>query len=67
MLQSQTPCPARQFFLFAVLTRRKSRLFIAGYPQDDKQEGDSNSIIDRKRIAQRVRNGQRVHQHPVLY
>lgn len=50
MLQSNTR-PAADSFPFAVLTPEEITALYCRLSQDDKQEGDSNSIINQKKFS----------------
>lgn len=52
MLQSNTR-PAAETFPFAVLTLEEITALYCRLSQDDKQEGDSNSIINQKKILKK--------------
>ena len=52
MLQSNTR-PAANSFLFAVLNQEEITALYCRLSQDDKQEGDSNSIINQKKILKK--------------
>ena len=52
MLQSNTR-PAAETFPFAVLTPEEITALYCRLSQDDKQEGDSNSIINQKKILKK--------------
>ena len=52
MLQSNTR-PATETFPFAVLTPEEITALYCRLSQDDKQEGDSNSIINQKKILKK--------------
>ncbi|MEQ2595749.1 recombinase family protein [[Clostridium] symbiosum] len=52
MLQSNTH-PAAETFPFAVLTPEEITALYCRLSQDDKQEGDSNSIINQKKILKK--------------
>lgn len=52
MLQSNTR-PAANSFPFAVLNQEEITALYCRLSQDDKQEGDSNSIINQKKILKR--------------
>ena len=52
MLQSNTR-PAANSFPFAVLTQDEITALYCRLSQDDKQEGDSNSIINQKKILKK--------------
>ena len=60
MLQSNTR-PAVDSFPFTVLGNDGITALYCRLSQDDKQEGDSNSIINQKKNPQKVRPGQGVH------
>ncbi len=51
MLQSNTR-PAVNSFPFAVLSQDEITALYCRLSQDDKQEGDSNSIITQEKICQ---------------
>ena len=52
MLQSNTR-PAANSFPFAVLNQEEITALYCRLSQDDKQEGDSNSIINQKKILKK--------------
>ena len=52
MLQSNTR-PAVNSFPFTVLSRDEITALYCRLSQDDKQEGDSNSIINQKKILKK--------------
>lgn len=54
MLQSNTR-PAANSFPFAVLNQEEITALYCRLSQDDKQEGDSNSIINQKKIRRIVK------------
>lgn len=65
MLQSNTR-PAVNSFPFAVLSQDEITALYCRLSQDDKQEGDSNSIVNQKKFS-KICAGQRVHPDTVLY
>lgn len=54
MLQSNTR-PAANSFPFAVLNQEEITALYCRLSQDDKQEGDSNSIINQKKSSKSMR------------
>lgn len=52
MLQSNTR-PAADSFSFAILNQDEITALYCRLSQDDKQEGDSNSIINQKKILKK--------------
>ncbi|MFR7847008.1 MAG: hypothetical protein ACLU8S_04865 [Coprococcus phoceensis] len=66
MLQSNTR-PAVNSFPFTVLSNDEITALYCRLSQDDKQEGRQQQHYKSEENPQKVRNGQGVHQHPVLH